>query len=238
MRFTSCQATDMGRWFWFSLLLTHWQVTENAGTKNCIVKQQEEVWVKTGEDASVECHVSSECSAEVSKQEWFVFKETSHLRLNLENSIKYSLEKKALHIQSLSANDSGIYHCAVVFVGQPGSGRQHVGPGTYLIVTENRTTKRNIMWLSFALLVTYNMALLTLFLLKKFDCNINFKKKMFHKAGKNKTSKKTKFRDVLQEMNNKGNVKRAKQTAGRSHSEVEAASPGLSHSDDEIYQNF
>ncbi|XP_022608352.1 immunoglobulin superfamily member 6 [Seriola dumerili] len=237
--FTSCQATDMDWLFWFSLLLTHLLVTESMGiAEGCLTQPVKEIWRKVGQDAVVPCNVSLHCSATGLHYEWFVFKETSHPRLNLRNPVKYSLDGAFLHIRSLNANDSGIYHCAAVWPGQPANGTQHVGVGTTLIVKgEIKTMARHILLLlSFVLLVIYSMAVVALIILKC-GCNMSFRKRMCKTGKINHGSKKTQFRDVLREMNNRRNQETDKQTAVRNHSQVEASSPEVNSSTDDIYQN-
>uniref|UniRef100_A0A3B4U6D1 Ig-like domain-containing protein n=1 Tax=Seriola dumerili TaxID=41447 RepID=A0A3B4U6D1_SERDU len=141
--------------------------------EGCLTQPVKEIWRKVGQDAVVPCNVSLHCSATGLHYEWFVFKETSHPRLNLRNPVKYSLDGAFLHIRSLNANDSGIYHCAAVWPGQPANGTQHVGVGTTLIVKEIKTMARHILLLlSFVLLVIYSMAVVALIILKVHYLNV------------------------------------------------------------------
>lgn len=97
------------------------------------------IWQKTGQSVTLPCKISSHCSANKWQYQWFTFKEKSCFRLKLhENHVKYKLNGASLHIGSLHANDSGIYHCAVESQGEPVRGSQHVGPGTTLIVRGKR----------------------------------------------------------------------------------------------------
>ncbi|AWP18906.1 Hypothetical protein SMAX5B_021043 [Scophthalmus maximus] len=168
--FTSSQVADMRRLLWFSLMLTHLPVTESTGNAiGCITQPGEEIRQKTGQVAILPCNISSNCPARGWRYGWFVFKENSHLRLNLNNPLKYRLDGASLHIKSLNTNDSGIYHCAAVWLEPPTSGLHHVGSGTALTVTGHiKTMARDILlWLSFVLLVIYSMAVVTLIILKK-----------------------------------------------------------------------
>ncbi|XP_078126277.1 uncharacterized protein LOC144530546 isoform X2 [Sander vitreus] len=126
----------MDRLFWFSLLLTYLPVTESMKKEeSCLLQPNKVIWRKTGQTAVVNCTISSHCSARDLHYEWFTFKENIHLRLNLKsNSLKYSLDGASLNINSLDANDSGIYYCAAVSSGPPAAGAQHVGLGTTLVV--------------------------------------------------------------------------------------------------------
>ncbi|AWP18904.1 Hypothetical protein SMAX5B_021043 [Scophthalmus maximus] len=228
--FTSSQVADMRRLLWFSLMLTHLPVTESTGNAiGCITQPGEEIRQKTGQVAILPCNISSNCPARGWRYGWFVFKENSHLRLNLNNPLKYRLDGASLHIKSLNTNDSGIYHCAAVWLEPPTSGLHHVGSGTALTVTGHiKTMARDILlWLSFVLLVIYSMAVVTLIILKKSGCN-----RRMCKTNKKCSTKKTSFRNVLQEMKN-----RRKHTAGQNSSQVEAASTEVKSSVDGIYQN-
>lgn len=91
------------------------------------------IWQKTGQAVVLRCAVSSKFAK--ARYDWFSFKQDSHLRLDLlHNPSKYSLEGASLHIKSLTANDSGIYHCAASLKGHPEPGGQYVGLGTTLVV--------------------------------------------------------------------------------------------------------
>ncbi|XP_062295250.1 uncharacterized protein si:ch211-139g16.8 isoform X1 [Scomber scombrus] len=178
--FTSCQAVDMDRLFGFSLLLAYLSVIESTGKKDsCLSQPGEVLWKKIGDAADLSCNVSSDCSG--LRYQWFVFKEEGHLRLDVEsNHPKYSLNGASLHINSLIINDSGIYHCAAVSKGKTAPGAQHIGTGTLLEVKEVlKTTLRNILlWISFALLSVYSLAIVTLIILKKYGCTICSGKRM------------------------------------------------------------
>lgn len=97
----------------------------------------EETEQKIGQSAELTCSVV--CSDMGIHYEWFVFKENSHHRVNLSGApSKFSLVKGSLHVKSLNADDSGIYHCAAVWPGESMQGRQYVGPGLTLIVRGKR----------------------------------------------------------------------------------------------------
>ncbi|XP_044036977.1 uncharacterized protein si:ch211-139g16.8 [Siniperca chuatsi] len=234
--FTSRQATDMDRLFvWFSLLLTYLPVIES-----CISQHDEVIWQKTGQNAVLHCTLSSQCLAEDVRYEWFSFKENFHIRLNLlDNPLKYSLNGASLHISSVHDNDSGIYYCAASHGGHA-SGTEHVGSGTTLVVRDqDKIVVRNtVLWLSFVLLAIYS--LVVTFILKKYGCNMSISKRM-RKTGKlseqNNPTKKMQFHEVLQEMYNRRNLERGKQTVSRNHSQTEAASTEVNSPTDDIYQN-
>ncbi|XP_042360919.1 uncharacterized protein si:ch211-139g16.8 isoform X2 [Plectropomus leopardus] len=219
--FTSCQASDMDRLFWCSLLLTFLPVIESVkNNDSCLFQPNRVIWKKTGHSAVLNCTVRSPYSSKEWKYEWFAFKENSHLRLNLSDSLKYSLESASLHIKSLNVKDSGIYHCAAVSSGDPGLDAQCVGTGTTLVVRDKSLAMQVLLWLSFVLLAIYSLALVTLLLKKK-----------------NSIKKRAQFRDVLQEMYRKRNLDRGKKNVSRDHSHVEAASTEFKSSADDIYQN-
>lgn len=122
-------------WLFFSLF-----IAESLGnTGGCLSQPKEVIWQKTGQSVTLPCEISSHCSANKWKYQWFTFKEKSCFRVKLhENRTKYKLNGASLHINSLHANDSGIYHCAVESHEEPVPGSQHVGPGTTLIVRGKR----------------------------------------------------------------------------------------------------
>nr|XP_020475499.1 immunoglobulin superfamily member 6 [Monopterus albus] len=229
--FTSSQATDMERLLWFSLLLTHLPVTESMD--KCLTQPDEVILGTTGNAAVLPCNVSSSCPYQNLHYEWFVFKENSHSRLNLQsNPSKYSLHRGFLHVESLNANDSGIYYCAAVWPGKLGHGAQYVGLGTTLVVRghDKPLLKHILLWLSFVLLAIYSLALVAFIILKKYGWNMSTNRRMCKTDEQNKSTKKRKFHDVLQEMY-------SKQAVGRHCSHVEAASTEFNGSGDEIYQN-
>ncbi|XP_039979654.1 immunoglobulin superfamily member 6 isoform X2 [Xiphias gladius] len=228
----------MDRLFWFSLLFTHLPRTVFSGiAEGCLIQPEKEIWRTTEQDAVLTCTVSSHCPAGGWQYEWFVFKEHSHHHLNLSVSrSKYTLDGASLHISPLTVNDSGIYHCAAVHAGKPAKGAQHVGLGTTLAVTVRATPQYILLYLSFILLVIYSITVLTLIILKEYGCNMSFCRRMC-KIDKTYSTKKIQFGDVLQEMTNKRNLKTHKQTVGRHHSQVKAASNDFNNSPDDIYQN-
>lgn len=107
-------------------------------TESCL-SQPNIIWRKVGSYVDIPCVVHEECPGQPWKYEWFLFKESYHIRLKLrEGPDKRRRNGADLRISSLQVNDSGIYHCAVVSQGKPGRGTQHVGPGTTLIVKGER----------------------------------------------------------------------------------------------------
>ncbi|XP_029945022.1 immunoglobulin superfamily member 6-like [Salarias fasciatus] len=229
-------AVDMGRLLWLSLLLTHLRVTDCASKKGeCIHQPNREIWKKIGASVDLQCTVH--CRAQKTQYEWFVFKENTHLRLSLPND-KYSLKGAALHIKSLHGNDSGIYHCAAFSSGGPGCCEHHVGPGETLIVSDKSATmvRYILLLLLFALLALYSLAVLTL-IIKKYGCGTKECRKT-EKSQKKKSSKKTQFRDVLQEMYRRGNLQKTKAAASGDEFQAEAAPNELDGSGEEIYQNI
>lgn len=111
----------------------------SKNTESCLSQPAEIISRKVGSDADIPCEVRKGCPGQPWKYEWFSFKENYHVHLQLrEYPGKYSLNGAYLHISSLQENDSGIYHCAAVSLGELGQGMQHVGPGTTLIVKGER----------------------------------------------------------------------------------------------------
>lgn len=157
--------------------------------KSCSSQPDEVIWRKTGQSAEIPCTVT--CSDKPMHYEWFVFKESVHLRLNWPDK-----DQTSLHINSLQANDSGIYYCAAVTSGDPEPGKLYVGLGTTLVVKGKSLLRGKLilkdqmfgsvkdsfyllfservkvmvryylLWLSLALLAIYSLALVT-FIIKK-----------------------------------------------------------------------
>ncbi|XP_061568906.1 immunoglobulin superfamily member 6 [Cololabis saira] len=226
----------MKRLFWLSLLLAYLPGTESLEkTERCLTQPNYIIWHKTGQSAVLPCTIRSDCSAEVIRFEWFVFKESEHFRLHLDS--KYSLKGASLHINSLNVNDSGIYYCAAVTHSAGSCCKESVGLGTTLVVRGRVRImmKHILMWSSLALLITYSLVIATL-ILKKHGCTMSGCRKTSNST-KNSLRKKTQFRDVLQELHRRGNLRKSKQTRG-SRSQAEAAGGESNISTDCIYQNI
>ncbi|XP_034448038.1 uncharacterized protein si:ch211-139g16.8 [Hippoglossus hippoglossus] len=239
---TSVQATDMDWLFCFSLMLTHLLLTDSSeNTEICLSQPHRETWRETEQEVVLRCTVSSHCSQESFNYMWIVFKEDSHFPLKL-NGIppKYSLDRASLRIKPLNINDTGIYYCAAVRSGNPANGSQHVGLGTALTVTGHvKTLARHILlWLSFVLLVIYSTAIVTLIIFKKHGCNMTCCRRMGKIDKQNDSTKKTRFRSVLQELNNRRDLERSEHASGQNGSQIEPASPDIKSSTDDIYQNI
>ncbi|XP_075942118.1 uncharacterized protein LOC142944843 [Anarhichas minor] len=228
--FTNCQASDMDRLVWFSLLLSYLPVTES-----CLSQPNKTMWRNPGQSAVLKCIVSPACSASL-HYEWFTFKENRHLRLNLNSdNHRYSLDGASLNIKSLHVNDCGIYHCAV-WRGDPAQGAQYVGLGATLVVREQkRTMMKPIIWVSFALLAIYSTTVVAL-VIKKCGCNMSVCRSV-RKTDKKNSTKTAQFRDVLQEMYSKGKLDKGKKTVSRNRPQAEAASTEFKTSTDDVYQN-
>ncbi|XP_033945658.1 uncharacterized protein [Pseudochaenichthys georgianus] len=229
----------MDRLFCFSLLLTYLPVTES--TEGCLSQTNKMIWRKTGQSVFLKCSLSSNCLAKGLQFEWFAFKENVHLPLNvIKNAHKYSLDKASLNIKSLHTNESGIYYCAV-FSGYKAPGTPYVALGTTLVVTEHISplVRHILLWLSFALLATYSLAIGTL-ILKKCGCKTGVCRKRGEtdKTPREEYSfKRTHFRDVLQEMYSKRNLEKGIKAENKKRSQAEAPSTEINNSTDDIYQN-
>ncbi|XP_060921773.1 uncharacterized protein si:ch211-139g16.8 isoform X2 [Labrus mixtus] len=217
--FTSFQATNMVRLFWCSVLLFSLPVTESMEKdEGCSSKPVEEVWQNTGQSVVLWCNIKPHCLTGGQSYEWFSFREHSHGRL-IPQPPKYSLEGESLHIKFLHTNDSGIYYCAAGVQGKP-----YVALGTTLVVREKYMVRNILLWFSFVLLAFYSLALVTL-IIKKYGCRMGVSRRIT-KTQKNNSTKKRQFRDVLQEINSRNNLKRNKRAADHN------GSP------DDIYQNI
>lgn len=106
--------------------------------EDCVSSPKKVIWKKTGESVTLSCTNKNPCLDNDWRYEWFIFKENSHVRLMLQENHKYKLEGASLYINSLLANDSGIYHCAAASVRGTARGSQHVGLGTTLVVRGRR----------------------------------------------------------------------------------------------------
>ncbi|XP_077389490.1 uncharacterized protein LOC144026588 isoform X2 [Festucalex cinctus] len=213
-------------------------VLRMAKPQSCLSQPSRVIWRGPGQDAVIRCSVHPDCSAESFFYKWFAFERRSHGALNLDhNHHKYRLEGATLHIMSLNSNDSGIYYCAATSLGDPRPGAQHVGLGTTLVVKEKTQLMVGhvLLWLTFVVLALYSSAIVTLIIQKKYGLNIcNCTKS--HKNNKQNTNKTRIFRDVLQEMDHRRDVKRSKQTAKRDPAPAEVTSAEFNTPDD-IYQN-
>ncbi|KAI9514748.1 hypothetical protein NQZ68_030938 [Dissostichus eleginoides] len=232
----------MDRLFCFSLLLTYLPVTEST---ECLSQPNKMIWRKTGQNVFLKCSLSSNCLAKKGLQfEWLAFKENVHLPLNVsKNPHKYSLDKASLIIKSLHTTESGIYYCAV-FSGYkaPGTpGSTYVALGTTLVVTEyiSPLVRHILLWLSFALLAIYSLAIVPL-ILKKCGCKTSVCRKRGETdktPGEKHSFKRTHFRDVLQEMYSKRNLEKGVKAENKKRSQAEAPSTEFNSSTDDIYQN-
>lgn len=113
-----------------------------AGSTNsdgCLSQPSEVLWRKIGQSVDLLCAIGAQCSGRDWKYEWLTCRESSCFSVKAhENPHKYKLNGASLHIAALRANDSGIYHCAVVSAGDQTQGAQHVGLGTMLVVKGRR----------------------------------------------------------------------------------------------------
>lgn len=111
-----------------------------TNSESCLSQPAEVFWRKTGQSVDLPCTISSPCSGSRWQYEWLACKEQRCYQLKLhENPQKYQPNGASLHITTLQANDSGIYHCAAVSGQQQANqGCQHVGLGTTLMVRGRR----------------------------------------------------------------------------------------------------
>ncbi|MEQ2231038.1 hypothetical protein ILYODFUR_035283 [Ilyodon furcidens] len=226
----------MKRLFWLPFLLVHLAGTGSTQKSESCLLQPKEMWNKIGKKAVLSCIVNSNCPAEDLHLKWFVVKEGSHEHLKLTE--RHSLNIESLEISSLNVSDTGIYLCAAEETKGAECCLPFVGEGTALIVGERAKSRvRNfLVWLSFALLAIYSLALVALIIVRKHGCNLNFSKKT-SKTQTDSLRNKTQFRDVLQELHSRRNLNKRKQSTSGNGTQVEAASVDVNISTDDIYQN-
>ncbi|XP_057673013.1 immunoglobulin superfamily member 6 [Corythoichthys intestinalis] len=226
--------------FWLSFVsLTFLPLKGVTEPQSCLTQPSQPIWREPGQEAEIQCSVHSDCSAEGLHYRWFVFQRKTHGLLDLgpPNHHKYNLQGSTLQLMDLNPNDSGIYYCAATSPGKQTPGAQHVGMGTTLIVKEKMkfTVGHILLWLTFVVLAVYSLATVTLIVQKKYGFNI-CNCRWIYKSNKKSTDKRI-FRNVLQEMHHKREVKRNKQTAGRNPMSVEVTTTALDNGPDDIYQN-
>ncbi|XP_051905519.1 uncharacterized protein si:ch211-139g16.8 isoform X1 [Hippocampus zosterae] len=235
-----CKSTDMVPLFWLSLISLTWLPPKGmAQPDGCLLQPRSVIWRELGQDAVIQCSVRPNCLSERLHYRWFAFERRSHGRLNLaHNHHKYILHGATLQIMSLNANDSGIYFCAATSWGEPAPGAQHVGLGTTLVVKEKTKLMVGhvLLWLTFVVLALYSSATVTLIIQKKYGLNI-FNCRQISKSDTKNTNKSRIFRDVLQEMHHRRDVKRSKQTSKRNPAPLEVTAAELNRAPDDIYQN-
>ncbi|XP_071400901.1 immunoglobulin superfamily member 6 [Centroberyx affinis] len=230
------------RWsFWLSLSLSYLPIIGSMGnTVDCspLSQPDEVIWQKRGQSASLPCTFSSNCRP--FDIQWFAFKEKVHHQVNLTTTpAKYSLEGASLHIKSLNVNDSGIYHCAVVFSGTTASGAQMIGSGTTLVVRgeAKQVVWHTLMWLSFVLLAIYSLAVIVLIILKKNGHNIRICRGICT-THKSNSTKRMQFHAVVQELYGRRKLESSTQKARRNPSQNKAKSTQSNLPTDDIYQNL
>ncbi|XP_054616165.1 immunoglobulin superfamily member 6 [Dunckerocampus dactyliophorus] len=227
--------------FWLSLFLTCLPLQGAARLQSCLSQPSNVILRETGQDGEIWCGVHPNCSDKGLHYQWFTFKRSSHIRLNLDDmSHKYSLQGATLQIMSLNTNDSGIYYCGAVSPGEPRPGAQHVGLGTTLVVREKTKLMVGhvLLWLTFVLLVSYSLTTVTLIVQKKYGLNIwNCRRLCKSDKQKSSTNKTTIFRDVLQEMRHRRDLKRSKQASRRNPAQLETTATEWKNTPDDIYQN-
>ncbi|XP_041735220.1 immunoglobulin superfamily member 6 [Coregonus clupeaformis] len=194
----------------------------------------EVIWRIGGQTASLPCNIVYDTNMEIDLI-WFVFKEDAHHSVDLmTQQHKYSLERNALNINSLQANDSGVYHCAALFKNVVCSGAQEIGQGTTLVVRE--MTWHVLLWLLFVLLALYSLAVLIRIICKKTGKDIAVCRGT-QKSDIQKNTVRVQFGAVVQELYGKRNLQSNKKNpnhSGPAQNKVE--SPHSNHPED-IYQN-
>ncbi|XP_011476504.2 uncharacterized protein LOC105354564 isoform X2 [Oryzias latipes] len=217
-------ATDMKLSFWLPLLLIFLSRAEN--NESCTLQQTKMIWRKAGGSLNLSCTMTPECVAGKIEYKWFVFKEDRHFALN--SNDKYTLSRTMLTITSLKVDDSGIYYCGT---GQTKCCKPLVGLGTTLVVTGKA---RVLLLLALVLLAIFNFAIVTFIILKK-CC---WKKTAAVKTSvhdKESIRKKSHFRNVVQELHSRENLRKSKNTARQKPAEPKRDMNIVST--DCIYQN-
>ncbi|XP_036794824.1 immunoglobulin superfamily member 6-like isoform X1 [Oncorhynchus mykiss] len=196
------------------------------------------IWRIGGQSASLPCNIAYDTNRNIDFL-WFVFKQDAHHSVDLiTQQHKYSLERNSLNINSLQANDSGVYHCAALFRDVVCSGAQEIGQGTTLVVRERgvQMAWHVLLWLLFVLLVLYSLAILILIIRKKTGKDIAVCRGT-QKSDIQKNKVRVQFGAVVQELYGKRNLRSNKKNpnhSGPAQNKVE--SPHSNHPED-IYQN-
>ncbi|XP_029626713.1 immunoglobulin superfamily member 6-like isoform X1 [Salmo trutta] len=211
---------------------------ENCPPGLSLHQPDEIIWRIGGQSASLPCNIAYDTNRKMDVL-WFVFKQDAHHSVDLmTQQHKYSLERNSLNINSLQANDSGVYHCAAVFRDVVCSGAQEIGQGTTLVVRERgmQMVWHVLLWLLFVLLVLYSLAILILIIRKKTGKDIAVSRGT-EKGDFQKNKVRVQFGAVVQELYGKRNLRSNKKNpnhSGPAQNKVE--SPHSNHPED-IYQN-
>ncbi|XP_077474501.1 immunoglobulin superfamily member 6 [Stigmatopora argus] len=216
--------------------LTFLQAKGMTEAWSCLTQPSQLIWREPGQATEIQCIVHRSCSSQGLHYRWFVFQNRSYgpLDVSHHNRHKYKLQGSTLQLMNLKPNDSGIYYCAATSPEKQTPGAQHVGLGTTLVVKEKMkfNVVHILLCLTFVILAIYNLVTVTLIVQKKYGLNIcNCRRR--HKSSK-KNADKRKFRNVLQEMHHKREVKRNKEGNLASAEATTTASDG---EPDDIYQN-
>ncbi|XP_019906860.1 immunoglobulin superfamily member 6 isoform X2 [Esox lucius] len=209
---------------------------------NCklLVYQPDEVmWQVSDQSGSLPCTITTNSTKPIEIR-WFVFSEHSYHLVDLDTySYKYRLEKQALNINSLQANDSGIYHCAAFLSDMACSGAQTIGQGTTVLVKERGMEITGyVLWLLFVLLALYSVAVLILLICKKTGRDATFWEGTRWRRDKKNTTQKIRFGAVVQELYVKRKLRSNKnsEVIDPTQNKVESPHSNLPHED--IYQNL
>ncbi|XP_014903448.1 uncharacterized protein LOC106956867 isoform X1 [Poecilia latipinna] len=208
----------MKRMLWLLFLLVHLAGTGHTEkSERCLFQKQQLMWKNIGEKAVLNCSIYSHCSAGELEFEWFLVKKDSHKRLM--QTQRYNIQKNLLNIDSVNGNDTGLYLCAAK---ETECCQPFVANGTLLVVGGKPKVMlwKILVWVLFTLLAIYSLALVTLIIVRKRDCNLTFSNKSSKTETQNSVRKKTQFRDVLQELHSRTMVNKRKQSTRGNGSQV------------------
>uniref|UniRef100_A0AAV2KHL3 Uncharacterized protein n=1 Tax=Knipowitschia caucasica TaxID=637954 RepID=A0AAV2KHL3_KNICA len=134
---------------------------------------------------------------------------------------------------TIFSENSGIYHCAATSAQDTGT--QYVAGGTTLVVQEpvKIMVRHILLWLFCVLLAIYNLALVSLIVIKKGLCLQICRK---NTSAERTLTKRVQFHDVLQELYKRRGLKTNTQAATGFHNKMADTSSNSLHND--IYQNM
>ncbi|XP_076853408.1 uncharacterized protein LOC143508631 [Brachyhypopomus gauderio] len=212
------------------------------------VDQPKLLFGKVHQSVSIPCHatvLSCTSGSPTLKRLWYVFKKDSHFQLDTDGQpLKYRLEDYHLSVSSLSADDNGVYYCAVTLndtLNSPNRGMQAFGSGTTVTVKERSFTTGLLLLLLLAvLLLLYSLTILSLIVcIKTRGSTLFLQRRLRTSQIKNTSTRRVHFRAVVQELYKKKNLRSGRGTSiNEASSENKFESLQCRAERESIYQNL